>query len=289
MASARIVRPAVVFGVDGLGENDGALVAELLDQHVVTRRKIDVVARIAATGGPHVLGVERVLERKHDPVHRHFFEIGIAAVLSVKRGRVLKRVGQMTKIFAYWRRALRQRAERRMPVEIATAGDGPLAANVEGRQRVHLTGIRLADGHAELLNDVGIRGCRLHAAEFERRAFVSVEIGQQRRRFHGFRCEMQRCTTAHRTLDVRNRGTVFGNQKIGRAIECANAREVVAHNADAGRLAGLDRRMQFVDGCFFETKWLFRRAERLVHGGSLRQYRQRIKAPPPAGHPATLG
>ena len=67
-----------------------------------------------------------------------------------------------------------------MPVKIATAGDGTLAANVEGRQCIHLTGVRLANGHAELLHDIRIGGGHLHATEFERRAFVFVEIGQHR-------------------------------------------------------------------------------------------------------------
>ena len=67
-----------------------------------------------------------------------------------------------------------------MPVEIAAAGDRALAANVERRQRIDLAGVRLADGHAELLQDIRIGGGRLHAAEFERRAFVFVEIGQHR-------------------------------------------------------------------------------------------------------------
>ena len=59
MAAARIAGAAVVFGVDRLGEDDRALLAQLLDQHVIARGKIDVVARVAAAGGAHVLGVER--------------------------------------------------------------------------------------------------------------------------------------------------------------------------------------------------------------------------------------
>ena len=51
--------------------------------------------------------------------------------------------------------------------------------------------------------------------------------------------------------------TVFGDQQIGGAIECAHARQVVAHDADAGGLACHDRRMELVDRRFFETKRLF--------------------------------
>src|SRR5262245_12949922 len=50
VAAARIARASVVFGVDGLGEDDRALGAELLDQSVIARREIDVVARVAAGG-----------------------------------------------------------------------------------------------------------------------------------------------------------------------------------------------------------------------------------------------
>src|SRR5215510_11043004 len=50
-------------------------------EHVVARRKIDVVGRVAAAGRTHVLGVEWVLEREHHAVHRHLFEIGVAAEL----------------------------------------------------------------------------------------------------------------------------------------------------------------------------------------------------------------
>ena len=93
MRSTRIVRPAVVFGVYGLGEDDRAFVAKLLDQHMIARRKIDVVARVAAAGGSHVRGVERILEREHDAVHRHLLEVGISSIGGVELGGALKRVG----------------------------------------------------------------------------------------------------------------------------------------------------------------------------------------------------
>ena len=69
-----------------------------------------------------------------------------------------------------------------MPVEVAPAGDRTLAADVERGERIHLAGVRHADDHAELLLHGRIGGRRLHAAEFERRPCVLVEIGQDRGR-----------------------------------------------------------------------------------------------------------
>ena len=63
--------------------------------------------------------------------------------------------------------------------------------------RVELAGVRNADDHAELLLHVGLGGGRLHAAEFERRAFVLVEIGQDGRGLHRLRRELQRRAGAH--------------------------------------------------------------------------------------------
>ena len=95
VAPARIAGTAIVFGVDRLGENDRTLAAQLFDQDVIARREVDVVGRVAAAGGTHVGGVERVLEREHDAVHRHRLEIGIASVGGVELGRALQRIGLM--------------------------------------------------------------------------------------------------------------------------------------------------------------------------------------------------
>ena len=142
-----------------------------------------------------------VLEREHDAVHRHLLEIGIAPVRGVELGGPLERIGQPAEDLAHRRRAGRQRPVRRMPVEVAAAGDRALAADVERRERIHLAGIGDADDHAELLLHGGIGGGRLHAAEFERRPLVLVEIGQQRRGLDGLRREAQRRAVA-RTVPV---------------------------------------------------------------------------------------
>ena len=203
VAPARIAGAAVVFGVHRLGEDDRALVAELLDQHVVARRKVHVVAGVAAAGRAHVLGVERVLEREHHAVHRHFLEIGIAAVLRVELGGALQRVGLLAEVFADRRRAGRQRAERGMLVELALAGDRALAADVQRADGIDLAGVGNADDHAELLLHARIGGGRLHPAEFDRRTLILVEIGQDRRSLHRLGRKPQRRAGAHRALRLR--------------------------------------------------------------------------------------
>ena len=179
--AAGIAGATVVFRVHRLGEDDRALVAQLLDQHVVACREIDVVARIAAGRGAHVLGVERILEREHDAVHRHSVEIGILPVERIEFGCALQRVRQTAEFIADRRRARRQRSLRRVTIELATAGHGPFAADVERGQRVQLPAIRNAGDHAVLLLHAGIRGGRLHPAEFERRSAVLVEVRQDGR------------------------------------------------------------------------------------------------------------
>ena len=93
-----------------------------------------------------------------------------------------------------------------MPVELAPAGDRTLAADVERAERVELAGVRDADDHAVLLLHRGIGGGRLHAAEFERRALVLVEIGQDRRGLDGLGREAQRRARAHRARSPRATG-----------------------------------------------------------------------------------
>ena len=98
---AGIAGAAVVFGADRLGENDRALVAQLFDEQMVARRKVDVVGRVAAAGRTHVLGVERILEGKHHAIHRHLVEVGFAAVARVEFGRAFQRIGQVSELLAH--------------------------------------------------------------------------------------------------------------------------------------------------------------------------------------------
>ena len=253
---ARIAGAAVVFGAHRLGVDDRPLVAQLLDQLMVARRKIDVVGRVAAGGGAHVLGVERVLERKDDAVHRHLVERRIAAIAGIELGGAFERVGKPAELLARRRCFGRQRPRGRMPVEIAATGDRTLAADVQGGERVQLAGIGEAGDHAVLLVHRGVRGGRLHPAEFERRPAIAVEIGQDRRRLDGLGREAQRRPGAHRARGFGDRRAVFGDESAGDAVIGARPVEIALHNRGHGGLPGPDRAVQLRDRRLFELKRL---------------------------------
>jgi hypothetical protein len=107
-----------------------------------------------------------------------------------------------------------------------------------------------------LLLHGGVRGGRLHAAEFERRPFVFVEIRQDLRGLDGFGREAQRRPGAHGACRFRNRCTVFGDEQTADAVIGARPFDVVLDDLDAGDLTGPDCCLQFVDRRFFEDKRL---------------------------------
>jgi hypothetical protein len=105
-----------------------------------------------------------------------------------------------------------------MPVVLAATGHRALAADVERGERIELTDVRLADDHAVLLMHGRIGSGRFHAAEFERRPFVFVEIRQDLRGLDGFGREAQRRPGAHGACRFRNRRTVFGDEQTADAV-----------------------------------------------------------------------
>src|SRR5262249_47979120 len=181
VSATRIPRAAVVLGAHSLGVDDGALVAQLLDQHVVAGGVVGVVRGVTVARAPHVFRVEWVLEREHDAVHRQLLEVRMASVHRVELGRALERVGIVTKHLAHRGSAGRQWPLRRMAVELTTARDGTLTPDVERRERIHLAGIRDADDHAVLLLYVRVRSRRLHASVLEWLSRERVEIGKEAR------------------------------------------------------------------------------------------------------------
>jgi hypothetical protein len=252
--AAGIAGAAVVFGADGLGENDRALVAQLLDQDIVARREIDVVGGVAPGRRAHVLGVEWVLEREHDAIHRQLVERRIGAITGIELGSMFERIGQVTELVADRRRAGGQRPLGRVAVERALAGDRTLAADVEGGERVELARVRLAGDHAVLLLHRRVGGGRFHAAELERRALVFVEIGKDRRGRDGLGREPQRRAGAHHAGGFRHAGAILGDEQAGDAVIGAGTGDVVLDDLYDGRLAGPDRRVQLVDRRLFETE-----------------------------------
>jgi hypothetical protein len=143
-----------------------------------------------------------------------------------------------------------------MPIEIAPAGDGTLAAYVEGGQRVQLPGVRGAGDHPKLLRHSRIGGRRLHAPEFEGGARVFVEIGQNRGGLHGGGRKAKRRLRAHGAGRFRDRGAVLSDEGAGNPVIGACAVEIVLHDFDTGYLPRPDRRVQLLDRRLFQTKRL---------------------------------
>ena len=211
---------------------------------MVARRKIDVVGRIAPGGRAHVLRVERVLEREDDAVHRHLVEIGVAPVGGIELGGAFESVGQLAEVFADRRRARRQRSLGRVPVELAAAGHRALAPDVERRERIELPGIGDAGDHPVLLLHRRIGRGRLHAAEFERRPLVLVEIGENRRGLDGLGREAQRRRRAHGAGRLGYRSSVFGHEQAADPVIGPRPVDIVLDDRDAGRAAGSDGLVQ---------------------------------------------
>ena len=88
-------------------------------------------------------------------------------------------------------------------------------------------GIGLADDHAVLLLHRRVGGGRLHAAEFERRPLVLVEIGEDRRGRDRLGREAQRRAGAHRAGRLGDRRAVLGHQQAGDAVIGARPRDIV--------------------------------------------------------------
>ena len=144
-----------------------------------------------------------------------------------------------------------------MPVKIALAGHRAFAANVERSKCVDLTGIGLADNHAELLLHAGIGSGWLHAAEFQRRPLILVEIGQDRRGFHGLGRKAQRRRCAHGPDRFRHGRAVLGQQQARDAVVGTCTIDVALHDLDECGLAGPDRLMHFGDRCLFQLeRWI---------------------------------
>src|SRR5262245_18610297 len=259
MHPAGIPCSTVVFSVHGLGEDDRALVAQLLDEDVVARRKVDVIGRVAAAGRAHVLGVERVLERKYDAVHRHRLEVWVAAILRIEFIGSLQGIWLLAEELAYRRRTRRERAERRMLVELAPTGHRPLAADVDRAERIELVAVGDADDHAELLLSGGLGRRWLHAAELQWWAFVAVEIREDVGGLRGGGGKAQRRSRPDGACCLEHWRAVCSHELAGDAIVAAHTREILLDDATHGRRAGADRRMQFLDRRFFDT-------ERRPHG-----------------------
>ena len=139
-------------------------------------------------------------------------------------------------------------------VAIAFAGDGAFAAKIERAQRVELTGVGHADGHAVLLLHGGIGCGGLHPAELNWRSGVLIEIGQQSRYRDGRGGKLQRRADANYSGRRRDGRSVFRDEFIGDAVIGFGAIDIELHQSAAGDLAFADGAMNVVDGRFLEMK-----------------------------------
>src|SRR5262245_55239584 len=142
-----------------------------------------------------------------------------------------------------------------MPIELAAARDGPLAADVERRERVDLPGVRDPGDHAVLLLDGWIRRGRLHASPLERLARVRVELGEDRRGLDRLRRKRQRRARTHGPGRRPYRSTVLRDERARHAVEGTRAVDIVLDDLDAGDLSCLDGRVHLVDRRLFEAEW----------------------------------
>jgi len=161
-----------------------------------------------------------------------------------------------------------------MAVEIAAAGDGALAANVERGERVHLSGVGLADDHAGLLPHAGIGcGC-FHAAILERRAAVFLKVREDRRSLDGFGREADRSHAAHCPRHLGQRAAVRGDEHARDAVIGPYARDIIMNHVDERGPPRPYGMVQFVDGRFVQIERrlaspLDHRVVFFFHGSSL--------------------
>src|SRR5262245_39671522 len=103
------------------------------------------------------------------------------AVLPVERRGTLDRIRLLPELLALGRRPCGQWTRGGSAIEIALAGNGALAADVQRLERVQLLGIRNADAEPDLLVHARIGNGRLHPAELQRQPLVLVEVRKDRR------------------------------------------------------------------------------------------------------------
>jgi hypothetical protein len=202
---------------------------------VIARGEVDVVVRVAAGGGSHVLRVERILEREDDPIHRHLLEIRIASIGGVELCRALEGVRKPAEHLAHRGRAGRERSRGRMPVEVAPAGDRALPPNVEGSERIHwpASGVPTIIPNCCWHGRIGaVVSMRPYSRAGPRYLSRSGRIVDALTVFVGKRSG----AVARRSRSLRGRGTVFRDEEAGHPVVGAGALDVVLDERDAGHL-----------------------------------------------------
>ena len=223
---------------------------------MVPRRKVDVVCRVGATRRSHVLGIKSILERKRHAIQRHRLEIGIAPVCCIQFRRLLKGIWKTPKDFANCWRPFRQWPLRRVQIVVAFTHRGPLSPDIDGRQRIHLTGSRLADDHSKLLHHPGIGSGSFHSSKLQWRSNVPIQFRQQCLGLHGCLIKRNRPTTPDDAVMRWNFAALLGNQQTRWAVVRPDSGKVLLNHFHASRSAFLYGPMQIGYRRFFNTKCL---------------------------------
>ena len=255
VSAARIAGATVVLGEDRLRVDDRALLPQLIHEHVVASREVDVVAGVGAARRPHVLRIEWILERERDAVHRHRRQVRSAPVGGIELRRAFEGIRLLPEFLAHRRGARRQRSLARRRVEIALAGDRPFPADVDRAERVHLTRIWNAHRHSILLLHRRIRRRRLHPAEFNRWADILSEVRQHRRCLYRRCRELQRRSRPHRTRRLRNRRAIHRDQRVRHAVVRLGPVEIGLHQPLTGDLTRADGAVHVIDRRFQKMEW----------------------------------
>ncbi len=252
--AARIARTCVELVRVRFAIDDRALGAQLRDERRVERRRIHREVDVVVRRGAHVLRVVRVLERRHDAVHRQGLEIGVRAVLRIELRCAFQRVWLLAKFFACHRCARGQRPRRWMRIELAFARDRALAADIQGLQRIDLPGVRQADAHAHLRDDARIRDSRLHAAVFERQTLVLIQVRKYRGCLHRLGGKHERLARTHIPFARFDAPAVWRDQRRADPVVCLGPIDISLHHTCARRLTRLDRGMNVRNGRLFHLE-----------------------------------
>ena len=111
---------------------------------------------------------------------------------------------------------------------------------------IDLARVRYAHNHSELLVHGWVRRSRFHAAKFNRRPPILVQVGKNSRGFHRLCGKHNRCRCAHGATYVFYRGAIFGDQHAAYAIEGSHPGDVTLDDLQASRLARFDGLVKIV-------------------------------------------
>src|SRR5262249_30284734 len=137
---------------------------------------------------------------------------------------------------------------------VAEAGDGALAANIQGFERVELPRLGNADAHAELQLHARVRNGRLHATQLEWWSGVLIEVWKDGGGSNCFGGIDDRRACPDHAGGGRNRLTVFGDKLGARAVVGLRTVDIGLHHTLASRVASLDRFVNIGDGGLFDME-----------------------------------